>query len=786
MVRVQPLDCDFSLEAPERNRRWYEERGYESASTALFRTVATGADVILDIGAHVGYYSLLGKSAAPDAHVVAVEASPVNAQVLKRNVDSSAHPDIDVVVAAFAAKSGTAMIQLTEASDNSGFGGHPNSPTEESVEVPAVTAADLSLPHGERIVIKLDVEGYELDALRGLESAFDRYGDVRMLVEMNPKCLVRAGVTGDDLVERLTGYGFRLFVLDESSRAWRELRAGADWTALIDPASYANLYCVRADRCRTVSAVLHSGGVTGAQRSHVEMVERLVAQGFMVHTVVAEPALGIEHELVRCGGSVDVVPHMPWWSVPPVGSETGPDAWLNNDFVQLPLIDSLALVDADVVLSQSGVIPQGAIAASALRKPHVWYLREYVDLDHGLVPPAGDVAQMGALIETLSAVVVANSAAVAAHLFGTHAERVVVVSPVPSLEASTPPRAGASAGPIRVGIVASLNLRKGQEDAVRAISILRELGVEIELDLIGPASDPDRQRVEQLAAERGIADHVYLRGAIADRDEVYRDLDVVAVTSHAEAFGRVPFEATSYGVPVVYANVGGPAEYLRDGVTGLSYVARDVESLAIALRRLVDEPGLGQKLAKTAAGDLLNPVRAVEYDSAVRAFLDQAVEKVPTAFAELVGSVARSAVAGQRWRASASAAEADLARVASEHDDLVATHAALTAQHGALVEGHLGYVEMHEGFVVERDGLVQQLRDSGEANAALRAELSESRHANAALRTELGDALDARASADVRAAEEGSRRADAEARLALIEGSRTWRARMALRRTLRR
>jgi len=89
LVRVKPVDCDFVLEAPARNADWYEKTGYERMSSAIFRTVCADADVVLDVGAHIGYYTLLAMSSAPNATVVAVEASPNNADVLRRNVEKN-------------------------------------------------------------------------------------------------------------------------------------------------------------------------------------------------------------------------------------------------------------------------------------------------------------------------------------------------------------------------------------------------------------------------------------------------------------------------------------------------------------------------------------------------------------------------------------------------------------------------------------------------------------------------------------------------------------------------
>lgn len=192
---VQPLGCDFVLNAPARHAPLYTARGYEPFSTTLFRLSSSWAEDIVDIGAHVGYYSLVAASANSSARIIAVEGSPENADVLRENARINSREHIEVLAAAFSDNHDPIRFQLTEASDNSGRGGHPNSPTVRVVEVDSVTGDDLSLASGRRLLIKLDVEGFELAALRGLEKVIDASSEARLLVEFNPKCIRPTGVS---------------------------------------------------------------------------------------------------------------------------------------------------------------------------------------------------------------------------------------------------------------------------------------------------------------------------------------------------------------------------------------------------------------------------------------------------------------------------------------------------------------------------------------------------------------------------------------------------------------
>ncbi|BDO42841.1 glycosyltransferase [Cellulomonas sp. NTE-D12] len=747
LARVKPLGCDFELEAPARHRDLYEVRGYQPMSTALFRTVCAGADVVLDLGAHVGYFTLVAASAAPSATVVAVEASPADLEVLSRNVDGADAGTVRVVAGA----------------------------------LQGVTEADLGLTGGTRLVVRLDVAGDAVAVLTGLEGLLSRFEDARLLVTVDPAALTAAGSGAEQLVERLRALGLRLFVLDEDVRSWRELADGRAWSDLVEGPQQANLYCVAAARCTTVAAVMHSSSVGGAERSHAEMVESLVRQGSMVHTVAPEPDLGLRALLEPLGGSVSAVPPLEWWTVWPDDEARTPDAWTARDLLHPRLLDVLAEIDPDVVLTQSGVVPEGAVAAAALRRPHVWYLREFGDLDHGLVLPGGPEGY-GAAVRALATRVVTNSDAVRRHLFGEAAADVTVLHPVPRVQGVVGPAEARGAvddvrRPWSLGIVGSLNPGKGQQDAVDAVAVLRGEGTDVHLVLAGPAAPGDWERLRDLAVSRGVEDLVEHADTFTDRSQMYAGFDAVAITSRSEAFGRVPFEATEFGLPLIYAEAGGPAEYLRPGETGLAYPVGDAEALAAAIRRLHDEPQLGAELAAAARVDLTDPRRRAEYDEALRQLIDEAAARpAPGVLLDVLGDVARS---GARHAAQAAEVRADLTRVVSEHEELVGRFRELEQAHAELVEGHRGYVAAHERAAAEHEALVAE-RD------ACRAELLESRAANAALRTKVGDASERAAALELELRGSRDREADALRELSAIVGSRTWRTRTWLARGLRR
>ncbi len=159
-------------------------------------------------------------------------------------------------------------------------------------------------------------------------------------------------------------------------------------------------------------------------------------------------------------------------------------------------------------------------------------------------------------------------------------------------------------GEVLVGIVGRLERVKRHDLFRRAARLVLDASPHCRFVVVGDAllgwegSYPDEIRA--LPAELGIADRVVFTGHVADVPGVYTSLDVVVSSSLPESFGMVVTEAMACGRPVVAFNVGGPAEIVVDGATGLLAAPGSVAGLAGAMLALVRDPALRARLG--AAG----------------------------------------------------------------------------------------------------------------------------------------------------------------------------------------
>jgi N-acetyl-alpha-D-glucosaminyl L-malate synthase BshA len=118
------------------------------------------------------------------------------------------------------------------------------------------------------------------------------------------------------------------------------------------------------------------------------------------------------------------------------------------------------------------------------------------------------------------------------------------------------------------------------------------------LVLIGDG--PERTKVETLVRELGLADSVRFLGKQLDFVEVLQNCDVFLLPSQTESFGLAALEALSCGVPVVASRVGGLPEVVDHEETGLLVEVGDIAAMAQAVRRLLLDDQLRQRMAQAA------------------------------------------------------------------------------------------------------------------------------------------------------------------------------------------
>lgn len=213
---------------------------YESLSRRLYQQSLRPGLTVVDGGAHIGLYTLLAaRGLGRDGRIVALEPDPYNFRALRLNVQRAGHQNVTVLRKALSNTMGIASFHRNVGTIGCSLIDRTTVRPSQRIAV-EVTTLDAILGNEVpgALLIKLDIEGAEPLALRGMRQVLKRAESVVLLLELNPPALRDAGADPRALVAELERLGFGVRIVDEQRGQLLPMtKEGA--------ARKANLYCVR-------------------------------------------------------------------------------------------------------------------------------------------------------------------------------------------------------------------------------------------------------------------------------------------------------------------------------------------------------------------------------------------------------------------------------------------------------------------------------------------------------------------------------------------------------------
>ncbi len=249
----------LDLEDGTLSRHYFINREYEAYQVALVERITLPGMTFVDVGAHIGYFSLIAsRQVGERGHVIAFEPAPGNYALLLKNIKANRVENVRAVDAAALSYAGTAQLYLSgtnfgdhrvfDGQDEARFGERGRRP---KIEVPAVRVDDIL--REERLtadIIKVDVQGAEMETFSGMQEAL-RSEEVVLFFEFWPYGLRKANTSPRALLDYVRNLGLEIVELDELN--WRAKPVVIDELASRFPDfGLANLLCARRQRLSTL------------------------------------------------------------------------------------------------------------------------------------------------------------------------------------------------------------------------------------------------------------------------------------------------------------------------------------------------------------------------------------------------------------------------------------------------------------------------------------------------------------------------------------------------------
>ena len=218
---------------------------WEPLATSLVERYVGEGDTVVDVGAHIGYYTLLfAKLVGPAGRVLAFEPYPATHLLLQRNVGENGYANVVIQRQAVADVPGRMALHVSGAD----WGHHLYGPGNQTLEVDVVKLDDAIPPDAAVDFLKIDVEGAEAQVLRGMSELLRRSPRMKMLTEFWPAGLWRSGTDPGDYLRMLVANGFSLNNVDEIAGQFRPATTAdllASYSRVAD--AHTNLLCLRSN-----------------------------------------------------------------------------------------------------------------------------------------------------------------------------------------------------------------------------------------------------------------------------------------------------------------------------------------------------------------------------------------------------------------------------------------------------------------------------------------------------------------------------------------------------------
>jgi len=344
----------------------------------------------------------------------------------------------------------------------------------------------------------------------------------------------------------------------------------------------------------------NTSNLEGASRCLVEAVEELYKRGEENHVICPENG-----DLVNVLSSMGIPTytlHQTCW----IREHNSTRNKIRRSLQFVRSISSmtklLKQIQPDLVITNTLIKPCGAFSAKLLGIPHVWYIHEFLEDDHNLSFEFGRQQSLF-FVDSLSQKIIVNSKAVYERFKNELTKsKMRVIYNACCAELQNTARVYELEGKFHfnIAVFGRIKPSKGQEEAIRALSVLSGEQLDVGLWLVGDGSEEYIGKLKQLIYDLHLDERVKFIPFISNPFSCMKAFDVILMCSKSEAFGRVTIEAMKLGKAVIGANSGAMPELIQNGWNGLIYNVGDPNSLAAKIELLYKDDDFKKQLESNA------------------------------------------------------------------------------------------------------------------------------------------------------------------------------------------
>jgi FkbM family methyltransferase len=227
-------------------------KNWEDFETKVFMKTLHPGDVVIDIGAHIGYYTLIAAKIVGNAgKVFAFEPNERNFKLLQKNVKENGYKNVVLINKAVTKKSGSIKLYI----NNQNTGDHriyDSQDNRKAVTVQTISLNDFfknknNLPFMKKVsLIKMDIQGSEVEALKGGLDLLKNNSQIKLITEFWPFGMNLNKTSAKEFLNLLETYKFKFYEINEKNNTLK-LTQSQDVLKKYPETSddYTNLLCTK-------------------------------------------------------------------------------------------------------------------------------------------------------------------------------------------------------------------------------------------------------------------------------------------------------------------------------------------------------------------------------------------------------------------------------------------------------------------------------------------------------------------------------------------------------------
>ena len=221
---------------------------YEPNQTEIVKKYVHEGDIVIDIGAHVGYYTLLmAQLVGENGKVYSFEPDPVNFQLLKKSVEINGFEN--VVLIQKAVSNITDKVKLFLGDNDSAINRIYDAKlgdAKESIDVESIRIDEYFKENDELVnFIKIDSEGSEVKIINGMKQFLSRNQELVMMTEFFPFLIKKSGDEPNQYLKSLEKFGFSLYNILDKNEKTNKINSENFLESGINSEYCTNLLCIK-------------------------------------------------------------------------------------------------------------------------------------------------------------------------------------------------------------------------------------------------------------------------------------------------------------------------------------------------------------------------------------------------------------------------------------------------------------------------------------------------------------------------------------------------------------